>query len=75
MKCHMIGLPVYLNSPCKDCGDRYPACHSKCEKYLEFRTKLKEYQEEERRQIDLDHITNQHRKRINKFDRSKRSIG
>lgn len=22
---------------CKDCKDRYPGCHGKCEKYQEFR--------------------------------------
>lgn len=26
-------------SPCKSCEDRYFGCHSKCDKYLEFRKK------------------------------------
>ena len=32
-----INKPIF---PCKDCKDRYPACHDKCEKYKES---LKEY--------------------------------
>lgn len=24
---------VYIVSPCKDCADRYPACHSDCAAY------------------------------------------
>ena len=24
---------VYIGSPCKDCADRYPACHSDCAAY------------------------------------------
>lgn len=27
-------------APCKDCSDRHPNCHSKCEKYKEFRREL-----------------------------------
>lgn len=26
-----------VTSPCKDCPDRYVGCHSKCDKYLEFK--------------------------------------
>lgn len=28
-----------LNGPCKDCKDRAPRCHGRCEKYAEFRKK------------------------------------
>lgn len=24
--------------PCKDCPDRVPACHDKCERYAEFKS-------------------------------------
>ena len=27
--------PIRDKPPCKDCPDRYPACHDKCEKYKE----------------------------------------
>lgn len=26
-----------LNSPCKNCPDRYVGCHAECEKYKDFR--------------------------------------
>lgn len=25
-----------MNVPCKDCKDRTPGCHSKCEKYIAY---------------------------------------
>ena len=25
-----------MTAPCKDCKDRTPECHSKCEKYIAF---------------------------------------
>ena len=25
-----------MTAPCKDCKDRAPGCHSKCEKYIAF---------------------------------------
>lgn len=30
----------YVNSPCKGCTDRCVGCHSKCEKYAEFKAEL-----------------------------------
>ena len=32
-----------LTAPCKDCPDRYPKCHTECEKYIEFRKNRDEY--------------------------------
>ena len=29
-------------SPCKGCSDRYTACHDKCEKYKEWKSRLDE---------------------------------
>ena len=26
-----------MKAPCKDCVDRYLACHDKCERYIQFR--------------------------------------
>lgn len=32
-----FGIP---NSPCRNCTDRAPACHSVCSKYGEYRNKV-----------------------------------
>lgn len=33
-----------MNAPCKDCPDRSPGCHSRCERYKAYReVKDKEY--------------------------------
>lgn len=29
-----------ISGPCKDCTERYVGCHSKCEKYVDFRKRL-----------------------------------
>lgn len=29
--------------PCKDCNDRYRACHASCEKYIEWRKAYDEW--------------------------------
>ena len=29
-----------ITAPCKDCKDREPCCHAKCEKYKEYRDAL-----------------------------------
>jgi len=31
--------------PCKDCQDREPACHDRCEKYLAYKKELKRYKD------------------------------
>jgi len=36
--------------PCKDCGSREIGCHSKCEKYLEF----KDFNERRKKERELD---------------------
>ena len=38
-----------MNSGCKDCTDRHKGCHSKCEKYLEYK-KIIDAQNKERKQ-------------------------
>lgn len=30
-------------STCRDCKDRYVGCHSKCERYIEYRKELEMY--------------------------------
>lgn len=42
-------------SPCRDCPDRYPGCHSKCEKYLAYKLDTKAYRETVKRARDHEH--------------------
>ncbi len=35
------------NSPCRECNDRYPACHAKCECYLTWRAEFDADKEKE----------------------------
>lgn len=37
-----IDSPVREKPPCKDCPNRYPACHDKCEKYKAWKSRLDE---------------------------------
>lgn len=37
------------NSGCKECSERHPGCHSACPKYLEFKKRVAEERESERR--------------------------
>ena len=30
-------FPYAVNSPCKDCAERFDLCHSVCPKYLEYK--------------------------------------
>lgn len=36
------------NAPCKDCPDRVLGCHAICEKYIIFKEKLNEYNQQQR---------------------------
>lgn len=42
-------------SPCRDCPDRYPGCHGKCEKYLAYKLDTKAYRETVKRAWDHEH--------------------
>ena len=35
-------------APCKDCKDRHVGCHSKCEKYLEYKKELQKAKHREK---------------------------
>lgn len=35
---------MLITAPCKNCTGRYTGCHSKCEKYKEFKRKAAEEQ-------------------------------
>jgi len=36
-----------MKAPCKGCGERQLHCHSKCEKYLEYRRALDDAREKD----------------------------
>lgn len=37
-----LDSPIRDAPPCKGCEERYPGCHSKCEKYKEWKSRLDE---------------------------------
>lgn len=39
-------------APCKDCANRNPGCHDKCEKYLAWKVKLNELNKARREYAD-----------------------
>ena len=41
--------PTVIQAPCLHCLDRHSGCHSKCEKYISYKERLKEANEEELR--------------------------
>ena len=42
-------------TPCYKCEERHEACHSACEKYIEWRKDHDRRKAEERKEIDLRH--------------------
>ena len=46
-----------IKVPCKDCKDRQIGCHSKCEKYLEFKKQNDEIKRKQRieKQAEYDY--------------------
>ena len=42
-----------MNAPCKNCPDREIGCHSKCNKYSEFRKKRDEELDRKRKEDDV----------------------
>ena len=37
-----LDSPIRDKPPCKDCEDRFTACHDKCEKYKAWKSQLDE---------------------------------
>jgi len=37
-----------MKNPCKDCPNRYPGCHSKCEQYKAWKQEWDKLKEKER---------------------------
>ena len=50
-------LPQFTDSPCLDCPDRHPSCHSECEKYLEFRKRQNKKNHLQRKKAYYDRLT------------------
>jgi len=48
-----------ITNPCKGCKDRYLGCHSKCDKYDEFKIKIGEAKQAKQR---IDAIVDYERK-------------
>ena len=42
-----------MSAPCKNCPDREIGCHSRCNKYLEFRKKRDEALDKKRKEADV----------------------
>lgn len=42
-----------MNAPCKNCPDREIGCHSKCNKYSQFRKERDEELDRKRREDDV----------------------
>ena len=47
-----IKYAIFVDTPCHGCKDRHAGCHSSCKKYEEYRTKLDEYNEKHRKQLN-----------------------
>ena len=56
-----------IDSPCKDCKDRYLGCHSKCEKYIEYKeNKITQGIELRNNKINAYNVDSYFRKKIEK---------
>lgn len=45
-----------MTNPCKDCVDRYPGCHSHCEKYKSWKAEWDSFKEKERKRKEQDEV-------------------
>lgn len=51
----------YSITCCKDCPDRYPGCHSKCDKYIKARAEYDAVLNEHRKHLDVSLALTQQR--------------
>lgn len=49
--------------PCKDCEDRHSGCHGKCQRFAEWRVKVDERREKERRFYQSNNTISEHHRR------------
>ena len=45
-----------MKGPCKNCPDRYPGCHGKCDKYIEYDKYNKEVQKKRMEHKQLNDV-------------------
>ena len=43
-----------MTVPCKDCPDRFPACHDHCPKYKAYKEEREAYKAAKRAERDID---------------------
>lgn len=55
-----------IKAPCKNCDSRFVGCHSKCEKYLEYKSVIDNVREKRLQQTEIDRTFVDHYKRLNK---------
>lgn len=61
--------------PCKECGDRNPGCHDKCEKYKAWRAGWDRMMENRRKYMEsLDTISDGYKKYLMRKNRDKRRV-
>ena len=61
----------YAITCCKDCPERYPGCHGKCEKYKKARAEYDEKMAEHRKKYDVAcSIAKQHSDSIQRITRN-----
>ena len=44
-----LDSPIRETPPCKDCQDRHPGCHDKCNGYADWKSKLEKVNDERRK--------------------------
>ena len=56
-----------MNAPCKNCPDRRPHCHSRCDKYIEYVKFREDVRKRKHSEHDADAIAIETALRIRKF--------
>lgn len=56
-----------MKAPCKNCEQRHESCHSDCDKYKAYRDGIKERQEEEKKQKEVDRFASDRKRRTEKY--------
>ena len=61
-----IGPIISTPCPCKECHDKYEACHGKCRCFLEWKDELEKNKEAQRKENDRYVISDTKKKWMNK---------
>lgn len=54
---------MIIDAPCRGCSDRTIGCHSTCKRYFEYRKRVDEIREAERRRRREEELNGGHYKR------------